>query len=102
MLYLSQPMAITTQGLLRTSGSALAFTVGGMLPLLSGLVLLPMATTKMTTRTAMKMTTVSAPMPPPVSMSVSKSMLLKMWQMLPRSPRLSPQSFSCSSSVPVF
>jgi O-antigen/teichoic acid export membrane protein len=41
MLYLSQPMAITTQGLLRTSGSALAFTVGGMLPLLSGLVLLP-------------------------------------------------------------
>ncbi len=41
MLYLSPPMAITTQGLLRTSGAALAFTVGGMLPLLSGFVLLP-------------------------------------------------------------
>ena len=34
-------MAITTQGLLRTSGSALAFTLGGMLPLLSAFVLLP-------------------------------------------------------------
>lgn len=41
MQYLSPPMAITIQGLLRTSGAALAFTVGGMLPLLSGFVLLP-------------------------------------------------------------
>jgi len=41
MLYRSPPMAITTQRLLRTSGAALAFTVGGMLPLLSGFVLLP-------------------------------------------------------------
>ena len=41
MLYLSQPMAVTRHGLLRTSGAALAFTLGGMLPLLSGFVLLP-------------------------------------------------------------